>query len=662
MELTERLRRGLAGVVGLIVAAILFVLILLVAHHNSERAAALESERRSYSVLLLVRGLNSSLGQAEAALGRYVISGSPDVGTLYYDHWKAAGRTITRLESLTRQHPQQAALMTRLRLAYDRRNEELSAPATRAFYKQGWAALSLFNKAGSSPTLSEMASIITQLEKIERVRLDESVNYASLRADAAAWWWRLLSGMWLLVGLSALLFGWFAVIALQQRRTARQAAAAEAERAALLEEAIEERTGELQRVNAQLREEVATRSAAEAQLRQIQKMEAVGQLTGGIAHDFNNMLAVVVGGLELARRRVGVSDVEAIRHIEHAMEGANRAASLTRRLLSLARQEPLRPEAFCPARLLAGMSNLLDRTLGERIAVQTIGLEGDWLVWADAHQFENAILNLAVNARDAMANGGLLRIEADQIRLGKNAIGSLPAADYVRITVSDTGCGIERTVLDRVFEPFFTTKPVGKGTGLGLSQVFSFVRQSGGEVTIDSTPGAGTRVSIYMPRRMVMKSLPAAADDNPQAAEPEVEPLGRSGGIVTLVVEDDPRVRGATVAALSELGYDPIPCSGGDEALEILATRRDVELLISDVIMPGMTGPELVARVTQDYPWIGVLFVTGYAGEAAGNNAYAGHAILRKPFTISALAGALQRLQEDDLSEPHPLGGDAVAG
>jgi nitrogen-specific signal transduction histidine kinase/ActR/RegA family two-component response regulator len=390
----------------------------------------------------------------------------------------------------------------------------------------------------------------------------------------------------------------------------------------------------LSRAYEELKIESAEREAAEAQLRQVQKMEAVGQLTGGIAHDFNNMLAVVVGGLDLARRKLTGPRREVEFHLDNAMEGATRAAALTRRLLAFARAEPLLPVALAPTALVEGMLDLVDRSIGERITVRTRFPAEPWNVCVDANQLENAILNLAVNARDAMEGEGQLAISVDNAAIAAGEIGALGAGDYVRISVSDTGSGMAPEVIERVFEPFFTTKPVGKGTGLGLSQIFGFARESGGDVVIDSTLGIGTTVSLYLPRSFEQVESAAAQAPAETAAPAET-------GTSILLVEDDPRVSRSTVAALEELGYRPIACAGGREALDRLEREQGaIELVITDIMMPEMTGPELVAAATARWPSIAILYVTGYVGEA-GSEQLSGHEILRKPFTVAGLANAV---------------------
>jgi CheY-like chemotaxis protein len=285
--------------------------------------------------------------------------------------------------------------------------------------------------------------------------------------------------------------------------------------------------------------------------------------------------------------------------------------------------------------LISGMSDLLDRTLGERVKVEVELDVETWPTYVDPHQLENAVLNLAVNARDAMSGEGLLRIASENMHLSANQVGDIQAGDYVKISVSDTGCGMTEDVLDRAFEPFFTTKPVGKGTGLGLSQIFGFAHQSGGEVGIESRVGRGTCVSIYLPKSQVVAPVrlhPAAPQFDEAAAHVK--------GARILLVEDDPRVRSATVDALEDLDYEPVACASGAEAIERFA-GEPFDLVISDVIMPEMTGPELI-RHLKDHGGreFAVLYVTGYAGEREGDD-LRHHELLRKPFTVGALASAV---------------------
>jgi CheY-like chemotaxis protein len=314
-------------------------------------------------------------------------------------------------------------------------------------------------------------------------------------------------------------------------------------------------------------------------------------------------------------------------------------------LLSFARSEPLLPVRTDPRELVAGMSELLDRTLGERVRVDVKLAGGAWPIFVDPHQLENAIVNLAVNARDAMDGEGRVEITTANVTLAANEVGDVRAGDYVRISVRDTGTGMTPEVLERAFEPFFTTKEVGKGTGLGLSQIFGFAHQSGGEVGIESEVGVGTTVSLYLPRTQVE---PAEIRMHP-AMQRRTEAEPTVPGARILLVEDDPRVRAATVGALEDLGYQPVACSSGAEAIALFDSQ-DFHLVISDVIMPEMTGPELVRELKARRPHTAILFVTGYVGEGESGD-MVGHELLRKPFTVSGLATAVVTALHRDTPE-----------
>jgi signal transduction histidine kinase/CheY-like chemotaxis protein len=645
----------------LLVASLIILLIIQVATSNTDRDHALERERHSYDIMLVTRSIDSAMARAEASLGRFATSGDRGMGTSYYNDWLQAGTLITQLQDMASRDPDESTLVRQLRGLYDARGRELGLTATRAYYKQGWPALLLFNNAGHSKLISDIKRTLDAITEHERDVLQRRYDQSDAAASQSNHLAKLLSVTGVLLVVAACILAWLAWNAIVTRRHAREEAEAADDRASWLEHAVAERTRALSDANDRLHREMTERAAAEAQLRQMQKMEAVGQLTGGIAHDFNNMLAVVVGGLDLAKRRLEAEAEEVGRHIDNAMEGANRAAALTRRLLGFARAEPLLPEALDPSALIESMSELIDRTLGERVTVETIIDSNIWPVWIDPLQLENAILNLAVNARDAMDGAGRLEIAVGNCTLAAREVGQAPAGDYVRIAVTDTGSGMTPEVQERVFEPFFTTKPVGKGTGLGLSQIFGFVRQSSGEVAIRSAVGEGTTVSLYFPRgrgKIAPVAVPAAIAHRPPERLPvrapaPVDPRGEP----VLVVEDDPRVRVATIAAIEELGYRPIGCASGEEALDLLDTQREIRLMITDVVMPGMTGPELGAAVRKRHPHIAILFVTGYAGEA-GESDLAGQAVLRKPFTVAALERAVS---DALLSAPHLPRGAAAA-
>ena len=391
-------------------------------------------------------------------------------------------------------------------------------------------------------------------------------------------------------------------------------------------------------------DEVHARSKVEEQLRQVQKMEAVGQLTGGIAHDFNNMLAVIMGGLNLLQRKLARGETDVERFVEGAIDGAQRAATLTQRLLAFSRQQPLSPEPLIINKLVAGMSELLDRTLGEQVKVETVLAAGLWQVKADPAQLENAILNLAVNARDAMPGGGRLTIETlnafvDDAYAQEYAI---EAGQYVLIAVADTGAGMAPEVIAKAFDPFFTTKGAGKGTGLGLSQVYGFVRQSGGHVKIYSELGVGTSVKIYLPR------LYGEAAATEQAKRLATVHRGLRSEII-LVVEDEERVRALSVEALRELGYSVVEASGPRQALRMLDEGQQVTLLFTDVVMPDMSGRQLADRARGKRPNLKVLYTTGYTRNAIVHNGMLdpGTNLLTKPFSIEELAGKVRKILDE---------------
>jgi signal transduction histidine kinase/CheY-like chemotaxis protein len=387
--------------------------------------------------------------------------------------------------------------------------------------------------------------------------------------------------------------------------------------------------------------------SAQASLVQAQKMEAVGQLTGGIAHDFNNMLAIVIGNLDIARRRMAEGRGDLARQIDNAMEGAQRAAALTKRLLIFARRQPLEAKTVDLNRMLNELGELLRRTIGEKVRIETALAEDLWPATVDIGQMESAIINLAINARDAMPSGGTLRIEtanrhvAEEDRAQRED--GLAAGDYVTVTVADTGTGMSPEIAARAIEPFFTTKDVGRGTGLGLSQVYGFVRQSGGHIEIESEEGAGTAVRLSLPRHDGARE---AAADRP--GQDEAPPRGSPGEVV-LVVEDEDRVRQTTIDALLELGYGVREASDGIEALAILASDPAVTLLFTDVVMPGLDGRQLAERALRQRPDLRILYTTGYAPEdgAAPGLADDHPAMLQKPYSVARLARKVREMLDN---------------
>ena len=648
-------RRGGAAAGALIAMLVLLGMVFLVAMSNRARDQALDLERHAYDVTLLTRTVDASISRAEAALGRFVLDEDVETsGSIYYSQWRLAGQQIRQLEQLARGNPEQLERVRELQDLYRLRGEEFALAARATLAGQGAGGTSYFYAAAQSETGRRLTAKLSEIAEAERELLRDRMEQTKVFAAEAERLTDYLSWLGVLVGFGAIFLGVVAVQAIRQFAYAKRLAESESERAEVLETAVADRTRELLEANEALRSEAEERQAAEAQLRQVQKMEAVGQLTGGIAHDFNNMLAVVVGGIDLARRRLNGPRREVMNHLNNAMEGATRAAALTRRLLSFARSEPLLPERVDPAGLVSGMSDLLDRTLGERIQVEVDPARDSWPIYVDPHQLENAIVNLSVNARDAMDGTGMLRISTANVKMSNSEVGDIRAGEYVRISVSDTGCGMTPEVRDRAFEPFFTTKPVGKGTGLGLSQIFGFAHQSGGEVGIESEVGRGTTVSIYLPR-----SVAAATVRLHPAIQRHDEETTVAGARI-LLVEDDPRVRASTVEALEDLDYEPISCGSGAEAIKLFNEQR-FDLVISDVIMPEMTGPELIRHLKAGREDFAVLFVTGYVGEGETDD-LVGYELLRKPFTVGALANAVSSALSRGASGRRQSEGAAAAG
>jgi len=598
-----------------------------------ERAVALQ--RHSYQVMLQARTVEAAIGNAEALLARFVISHDESVGRQFQDMWDRAGRELTALERATRTIPEQRATVARLRAAMNARGRTLVEIARRVRSRQ---ALGQLGESRNEPSITAMNAALARLIAFENdrqarhsVQVDRTESRIDFLNDSS-----LFVGFGLLAATIGAL--WFANVALNERLFARRLAQAEAARVDDLETAVLERTRQLREANVQLQREMEERSQAERSLRHLQKMEALGALTGGIAHDFNNMLAVVMGGIDVARRQIGRDPDKAAQHLDSAMEGAHHASALIERLLAFARSEPLLPDRIEPDRLIAGMEDLIRRAIGAGIEV-TLDLDaGDWLLWADRAQLESALLNMAINARDAMDGRGKLAIATDRVTLREHEIGQCTAGDHVRITVRDTGCGMTPDVMERVFEPFFTTKPLGKGTGLGLSQIFGFVSQCRGTVALESEVGKGTTIRLLLPRLREEAGFAALQEVGSAIAEAGDMP---ARSLLILAVEDDPRVLRSTMAALAALGHETIACGMPEEAAGLLADHPDIVLILSDVMMPGMTGPEMVEALQ---PAIGdrpVIFVTGFAGDQSKRAQLAGYPLLRKPFTVQQLAQAI---------------------
>lgn len=371
---------------------------------------------------------------------------------------------------------------------------------------------------------------------------------------------------------------------------------------------------------------VAQRSAADLRAQQVGRLEAVGKLAGGIAHDFNNMLAIIIGSLDLAERRLAKGDTNVGRYIENAMNGAARASDLTRRLLAFSRRQPLAPASVDANALIAAMGELLRHTLAADIRIETKLAADLWPTFVDAGELENAILNLAINARDAMPAGGTMTIAT-----ANRARGPGTPADRIAITVADTGSGMTSDIAARAFEPFYTTKDVGRGTGLGLSQIHGFATQSGGDASISSQPGKGTTVTILLPRHHPRAGeIVHAGTSTPNPAAPE----GRPDEIV-LVVEDEDDVRTTTVEVLRSLGYTVLHAADGEDAMVIVERWPGIRVVLTDIVMPGMSGRELARRIARYQPGIHILLVSGFERDEVEQD---DHPVLRKPFGVGELA------------------------
>jgi PAS domain S-box-containing protein len=416
---------------------------------------------------------------------------------------------------------------------------------------------------------------------------------------------------------------------------------------------------ELRKVNetleARIADAVAQRMQAEESLRQSQKMEAIGQLTGGVAHDFNNLLTVILGGLDATIRHLeaippGPTTARVRRSCEMGRHAARRAATLTTKLLAFSRRQILDPRSIDPNALVCGLADLLQRTLGETVSLETVSGAGLWRAFADPAELENVLVNLAVNARDAMPQGGRLTIETSNALLDDDYVASIPepvqTGQYVMIAVSDTGHGMDEATLARVFEPFFTTKEAGKGTGLGLSQVYGFARQSGGYVRIYSELGEGTTVKLYLPRASQGAAVEAETIS-------ERKPARDGAGELVLVVEDHDDLRAFSVNSLRELGYEVMEAKSGRGALELLQTDAGVALLFTDVVLPdGLDGRALADEARRRRPGLKILFTTGYTRNAIVHNGRLdpGVHLLTKPFTFASLAAKVRSVLDSDRS------------
>ncbi|MBR0755367.1 response regulator [Bradyrhizobium jicamae] len=403
--------------------------------------------------------------------------------------------------------------------------------------------------------------------------------------------------------------------------------------AAQLEDLVRKRTRQIQLANRELRRETSERKQAEAALQQAQKMEMIGQMTGGVAHDFNNLLTAVLGNLELATRRA--SDEKVQRYLEGATQAAKRGAKLTGQLLAFSRTQRLKTESVDLNAIVTAMSDLLFTTIGSTVRIETFLQKGLWPAVADPNQIESVILNLAVNARDAMPDGGRLTISTSNVvRDDPSKPYELGAGDYIVVSVADSGTGMTEEVLAKAFEPFYTTKPVGSGTGLGLSQVYGIAKQTGGTVSISTKVGHGTTMKVYLPRSTAQATSQPAQDHTTQTL--------RSHEATILVVDDDVDVRELAVSCLESLGYLVKKAEGGQAAIDLISAGAPIDLILIDVAMPEVNGVQAIRAITKIRPGVPFLYMTGYVGRTSLDPSE--HRVLKKPFTIAELAEKVEEL------------------
>ena len=595
-----------------------FVLLVAVACVTALLVAQQARDSRATSTAMQARGnlleLFSALQDAETGQRGFLLEGKPSYLTPFLD---AEGRMDILFHSLDATYADDAAGRRRLldlRAVSDAKMAELRKTIELKKRGDDRDALQLVGSDAGLHLMQQARAIVAELR-------EGNVRRMSERQELARRAGQFVEVSVILAIVAAIGSAGFVLNDARQRE-------------ARLRTAI----GEREAAFAELTTATARRERLEDQLRQSQKMEAVGQLTGGLAHDFNNMLAIIIGSLAMMKRRMQRGEANLAGYVEMALEGAERATNLTHRLLAFARRQPLAPEIVQLNKILPGLSELLRRTLGEMVQVETVLAGGLWLTKVDANQLENAILNLAVNARDAMPDGGRLTLETANAHLDEAYAAEhveVSAGQYVMVAVTDTGTGMDSVTVAKAFDPFFTTKGVGKGTGLGLSQVFGFMKQSGGHAKIYSEPGRGTTLRLYLPRSFEMSQALSPIRN----AESHV-PMGEPRSII-LVVEDEEGVRRLTVDALRDLNYTVIHASSGMDALKIFEeSDQQISLLLTDVVMPQLTGKQLVDKARAIRPDLKTLFMTGYTRNSIVHNGVIdpGVHLISKPFTLEQLA------------------------
>jgi len=595
---------------GFVALAILFGWMSWFFHEQTMRGAAIRSSTKVEADLL---NFLTILQDAETGQRGYMLTGDERYLEPFNEALTNLDSAFANIADVTATRPYLAPSLTRLREIADQKVRELTVTIDRRKAGDIDGALDIVRSGAGRSLMIDARALIETMLASEEGRLD------ALQAESARGRNVLTIAIWGVLVFVLILGGYAIMSAWRQTAGLIQA------------------SDELRLSNEELVAEGHRREQAEDQLRQSQKMEAVGQLTGGIAHDFNNMLAVIVSGLSLLKRRIARGETDLEELVDAAIDGAHRAGTLTKRLLDFSRQQALVPEPVDANKLVSGMAELLRRTLGAEIRLETVLAGGLWTTYVDPGQLENVVLNIAVNARDAMPNGGRLTIETQNAHLDERYAAEhaeVKSGQYVLVAVTDTGTGMSPDVIAKAFDPFFTTKEVGKGTGLGLSQVFGFTKQSGGHVKIYSEPGAGTTLKLYLPRFF------GAKDAKRQTEITGIPRAERGSGEVILVVEDEESVRKLTREGLTELGYVVLEADSAAAALRVLDARNDVTLLLTDVVMPDMNGRKLSEVALQRFPNLRLLYMTGYTRNAIVHNGVldVDVQLLSKPFTIEALA------------------------
>jgi signal transduction histidine kinase len=602
----------------IIVALPLLGLISLQIYEAVTRPRQLALDRawiaHTFEVIATAEGIKAAAQNAERAERGLLLTGDPNFLQGYQEHLARSRSLLERLRQLTVDNPEEQHRIANVSVALDEWLSERQETID-IFQRQGSTAAQqrVAAQVGQS-TLRPVESLLDGTQDIERdllTRRQERAADHEQRVGEAAVASSALATALLLLGI------WLTRVAFVSARAAEQ-----------------QRRETEQHLNEQLMH-------AQAALAQTQKMEALGQLTGGVAHDFNNLLHVIRNAVTVVQRRVRSADEEVHRYLEMALRNTDRAASTTARLLAFSRQQPLDPAPTDLNKLVAGMADLLRHLLGESVSMETVLGAGLWPVAVDRSQLETAVINLAVNARDAMPAGGKLTIETSNTFLDEvyaRTHSEVKPGQYAMLAVSDTGVGMSAEVAARAFDPFFTTKDSGQGTGLGLSQVFGFVKQSSGHVKLYSEPGLGTTVKIYLPRLAVAES---------QQAVEAVASHGPGSGESVLVVEDHEDVRTFTEQVLRELGYRVSAAADGQRALQLLELLGGVDLLFTDVGLPqGMSGRQLAQEAQRRWPQLRVLYTTGYARNSIIHHGRLdpGVELILKPFTYSTLAAKVRRV------------------